>query len=258
VERSVRLLDQYPQASFVHTALLMVDTLNMPLSLDIRSLPELLAGDRMRKLLAQSWASPVMAATAMVRRDAYQRVGLYRDHRYGLGCDLDMWFRLAGCGDVAYINEPQAFIRVRQRGDKTALFRWTNTVGLISMQHDFIEEVFRDRFGDYYLQRFRHFFQRDRLLFNVMLRALLLEPAHVVAEGQPIVHKQASIFTRMVLGLVGRSYALQQMLKTFVAPIHYSRITNNMNANKSQVYHYVATNQEIHDMLDSLQTQSIG
>ncbi len=136
VERSAALLDVHPGLAMVHTAVVMVDERLGPLEADVRDLPETMPGPDFRAVLAHSPHSPVMAATTMVRREAYRRAGPYDDSRYGIGCDKDMWFRLAALGGVGYVREPQAFIRARTRTDGTARFRWLSAAGVWRMRLD--------------------------------------------------------------------------------------------------------------------------
>ena len=136
VERSVGLFDAHPGLAMVHTAVVMVDERLEPLQPDVRDLPEAMPGAEFRNRLADMMHSPVMAATTTVRREAYAAVGPYDDSRYGLGCDKDMWFRLASVGGVGYVREPQAFIRARTRADGTAKFRWGSAAGGWRMRLD--------------------------------------------------------------------------------------------------------------------------
>src|SRR6185369_11185459 len=98
LEESRRILDERPDVVFVHTAVLLVDGMDAVVDADIRELPRVMPGAELRRMLGGGWHSPVMAATAMVRREAYRAVGPYRPELYGLGCDKHMWFRLAELG----------------------------------------------------------------------------------------------------------------------------------------------------------------
>ncbi|HTG44002.1 MAG TPA: glycosyltransferase, partial [Verrucomicrobiae bacterium] len=85
LERSIDTFRNFPSVQFVHSALIMVDDETAPLSVDIRPFPPATPGGSLRKLIADSLDSPVMAATAVVRREAYDKAGLYDPTRYGLG-----------------------------------------------------------------------------------------------------------------------------------------------------------------------------
>jgi len=241
VERSVEMLDHYSTASFVHTALLMIDERNNPVEVGIRAFPELMPGSQMRLLLAGSWHSPVTAATAMVRRGAYARVGQYDYARYGLGCDLDMWFRLARVGDVAYVNEPQALIRIRQKEDQTAAFRWPEIEGRLRMRHDHQKLMLgTDCRGC--CSRVRCFLQRDAFLLVVMIRAILLESPNVIDEGEDIIRSEASAWVQLVSRIVRESVILQGLLRDLILPLHYRRISRQIEARRREVNDYVKSN----------------
>lgn len=53
---------------------------------------------------SRNFGSPVWG-TVMARRTAYESVGPF-DARFGFFSDVDMWLRLAGQYDVAYVDEP--------------------------------------------------------------------------------------------------------------------------------------------------------
>jgi glycosyltransferase involved in cell wall biosynthesis len=224
VERSVALLDRYPTAGFVHSAHLWINDGDEPIGLDIREFPELMTGARLRRLLTGAWASPVMAATAMVRREAYRRVGLYRHEDYGRGCDLDMWFRLAQVGDVAYEREPQVAVRERVRHQATAQFSWAQEKAMLRMRRDHLGialdgGLFRSR-----VVRRWHLAGNDVYLVATVLRAILLEPPEVAGEGRIIASQEGALWVRAIVGVVGRSSALQAALRRSVLPIHYRSV----------------------------------
>lgn len=141
LERSAARLEADTDMAMVHTAVVMVDDALKPLQVDVRPLPETIPGGDFRRLLVGMAHSPVMAAATLVRRTAYEAVGPFDDSRYGLGCDKEMWFRLASVGSIGYIREPQAFIRARTRGEGTARFRWASALGGWRMRLDQIAAV---------------------------------------------------------------------------------------------------------------------
>jgi glycosyltransferase involved in cell wall biosynthesis len=248
VERSVEMLDRYSTASFVHTALLMIDEHNVPVRVVIHAFPELMLGSQMRYLLASSWHSPVTAAIAMVRQEAYARVGRYDYTRYGLGCDLNMWFRLAGVGDVAYVNEPQAFIRARQKGDMTALFRWSELVGRLRMRRDHQELMLSAGCQGFY-SRARYILERDMLLLRFMTRAILLESPTVVDEGIEIIQAEASLWVRLVSAAVRKSMILQGLLRRSVLQLHYRKVSRWLENREQEAADYVKANTHLQFIL---------
>jgi hypothetical protein len=52
----------------------------------------------------------------------------------GLPADMDMWVRLCGVGDVAYIPEPLVRTPIRLASDYTAQPRWRDLRGLAQIQ----------------------------------------------------------------------------------------------------------------------------
>ncbi len=114
LERSCDLLDRFPTMSFVHTAIILLDSEHRPLSLVSHAFENRVSGRAFQRL--QIRRSFVTAATAMVRKRAYDLIGYY-DPSYGLPADAEMWLRLSESGDVGYIREPQALIMARPPSD---------------------------------------------------------------------------------------------------------------------------------------------
>jgi hypothetical protein len=198
LERSAHLLESHAAMAFVHTAHFVVDLSGHPLAHDVRPFPAVMDGAAFRRALAEGWYSPVMAATTMVRREAYERVGDFDEARYGLGCDKDMWFRLAGTGCVGYVPEPQALIQGRTPGEPTSAFTWTRAEGLIRMREDQV----RAAFGPDSPEARRLSRDTDRLVLTLVSRAVLMEPADVVREGLAVANRHASPRCRALVGVI--------------------------------------------------------
>jgi glycosyltransferase involved in cell wall biosynthesis len=110
VEKCCALLDRNPRMAFVHTAIVLLGTGSQPNALIVRDFDAVTEGRSF--LRDQINGSCVTAATAMVRRTAYETVGLF-DPSYGLPADVEMWLRLAEGNQVGYLREPQALILAR-------------------------------------------------------------------------------------------------------------------------------------------------
>ena len=223
LERSAHVLNEHPDVQFVHTALVFIDEHNTPTATDSRPFPEVMPGRQLRAALANDWHSPVMAATAMVRRAAYVRSGMYEVARYGLGCDKDMWFRLAAHGDVGYVREPQALIRARKKGGATSHFSWGNLHALIRMRADEIASAYEgDRAGQAAAMR-RFALQRDGLLILMLMRAVVLEPPDVVTEGHRLARAIGGTICQNVAPHLTRSKLLRGPFGRWLLAVHRSR-----------------------------------
>lgn len=242
VERSVALLDRYPTASFVHTALLLVDEQEEICGVDIRPFRELTPGVQMARSVARRWASPVMAATAMVRREAYAKAGHYQYERYGLCADMDMWFRLCSMGDVVYVNEPQASVRTRTKRDYAAQFRWRDVVGSLRMRREHIGQAFKGDPLGHYASRARYALERDTRLAMFMVRAILLESPEVIEEGEAVIRTSGSLWVELLMRIIRRSGGLQSVLRRFALPVHYKRISRRSETMKAEVTKHLAGN----------------
>lgn len=252
LERSVELLERYPSASFVHTGLLLIDDGNHPVGVDVRRFPELLAGNDARKLISDGWHSPIMAATAMVRRSAYERVGPYRFDEYGLGCDLHMWFELCAIGDVAYVADPQALIRVRQKGQATAAFRWSEVKKSIRMHKEHLAVVYSIPSIARLRRQLRFMVEKDVKLATYGLRAVLLEPENTVREGQQVLEEEASIGVRLLVEGAKRSKTGQQLLSNTMLQRHYQNVAQDYENQLRSTTDYLRRHPSLAEFLSAL------
>lgn len=224
LERSANLLDEHPDMPFVHTALTFADAAGTLVGLDIRPFPAVMTGAQMRQVIAEGLHSPIMAATAMVRRTAYHNVGFYEPDKYGLGCDKHMWFRLAQLGPVGYVSAPQATIRVRERNAPTAKFDWDNVFGSFQMQQEETGELYvNNPLGRASAER-RMARERDRLLLLFSLRALLLERPEAWSAVEERVLALMGAGARLVYRATRAFRPLQHLIRATALPLHYSRI----------------------------------
>jgi glycosyltransferase involved in cell wall biosynthesis len=76
LERSCEILDRHPTVSFVHTAMVLIDRVGTPLDVMIQPFGKITAGSKFQAMLLQQGCF-VTAATAMVRRTAYNVAGQY-------------------------------------------------------------------------------------------------------------------------------------------------------------------------------------
>jgi glycosyltransferase involved in cell wall biosynthesis len=116
--RQIEMFREDPQANFVYTNFFRWDGANSFSAWynDDQPLPE---GDVSRKLILNvSYACPASMSTAMVRREAFDRIGFF-DLEFAIGEDWDMWLRMAEQGLwVRGIREPLACYR-RWSGNAT-------------------------------------------------------------------------------------------------------------------------------------------
>jgi glycosyltransferase involved in cell wall biosynthesis len=225
LETSANLLDRHPLMSFVHTALTTVDSEDQVCSIDIRDFSEAMQGWRLREMLANSPHSPVMAATAMIRRTALSKAGPFQFKEYGLGCDKHMWFRLAGEGTVGYVAEVQAQIREREKGTATATVSWDSIFGAWRM--------WKDEIAEHYANNPPARARADRLMNRVQaqqtltlsLRALILEPADIWSREEQRVVPAMGSRGRVLYRIARSSRIVRGLLRVFILPLHYWSIS---------------------------------
>jgi glycosyltransferase involved in cell wall biosynthesis len=224
LEQSVRLLASDDRIAFVHTASVLVDAEDAVIDIDVRPFPPVMPGQEFRRLLAASWHSPVMAATALVRRSAYEVAGPYDDRAFGLGCDKDMWFKLAGTGAVGYVQEPQARIRNRIKTDRTAVFSWRNVEGAFKMRERQLTEVYENSFVRGALPWLRMALSRNVWLAALLARAAILGGEKDFEVGRALVRRYCGAAAGQLMCSILESASLKSLLRRFILPVHYARI----------------------------------
>jgi glycosyltransferase involved in cell wall biosynthesis len=107
LEEWKQALDRYPNAGFVFNAYRHLNadgTERVVTRLDLPSCVDGRAFLRAHFLRRRDLTSPVWG-TVMARRAVYDEFGLFNS-RFGIWADVDMWMKIAGRYDVAYVQEP--------------------------------------------------------------------------------------------------------------------------------------------------------
>ncbi len=141
LKRSVDILERNRNIVFIHSAFVLINKDRNPLNVFVEEFAEITPGMEFKKYFLMSSKNTICAATVMARRDAYEKVGKFNTI-YGLGCDKEMWFRLASLGDVGYINEPQALILGRSKGDATEKFVMDDFRGSYNLLHEGLKSLY--------------------------------------------------------------------------------------------------------------------
>lgn len=241
LEESMRALERFPTASFVHTAWLAVSPEGTILRLDLQPFSEFTDGEAMVKKLAHGWHSPVMAPTAIVRSSAYKRVGRYRYQEYGLGCDLDMWLRLAQIGDVAYVREPQALITVRVPGQFTDIFRWSECVKDAAMYRDHLDLVFHGNPARHRYELAKFSVTCDKYFLSRGVRALYLESPVVVTEGDTVIRQHCHLPTYLAYQVIRHNEFIKSIVGKTLWPRHRRQVKAMLDKNKRVALAYLET-----------------
>lgn len=117
LQKSVDALDKYPKAGFVLQGSAWIDEDGRS---DYRAmlhdLSELNNGRKKGEelLLNKKSFSSIFHACCMVRRSAYEAVGMYYKNEFGLYADTDLWFRLLHQFDFIYLREVLFKFRTRE------------------------------------------------------------------------------------------------------------------------------------------------
>lgn len=202
----------------------------------------------MARLLARGWSSPVMAATAMVRRKAYQEVGYYNYEKYGICCDLDMWFRLSQIGDVAYVSDPQALIRTRRKGDTTSQFKWSDVVGMVKMKQDQLQKCFPSGLNAV-INKLIFSTKRDYRLMQLYSRALLLESRTVIKEGEQVLRTFGGMPALLFALPLVKNPVMQKTFRYFFLPQHYKNTKFFADKQRLVATNYLMQHENLHGNL---------
>jgi glycosyltransferase involved in cell wall biosynthesis len=118
LEKWTAALERHPSAGFVFNAYRMEGAaVGGTTRIDVLDMPECMNGHEFlrRVFIPAIWGCPVHGTT-MVRRASLEAVGGAFDPAYSMHSDVEMWARLAGRYDVAYLSEPLISIMRRESG----------------------------------------------------------------------------------------------------------------------------------------------
>ncbi len=188
VEKSVKILDEYPQVGFVHTGTVSRPTGNFPGRYYVRNWPEIMDGADLLPHLIQRWDSPVHQPTVMARKVMYLRAGKYDDQVYGACADTPIWMKMCSYGKVGYIAEPLMQITPRTAKDRYGTFDWKDVQGM-ARAHWLGFDIL---YGNLPARLYRRKRISQQYLHD---RHFLLWLAYVIVEGnQPLVQQAKNIF----------------------------------------------------------------
>lgn len=111
LERESEMLDRHPAVGLVHCAAYEINAQGARQRL-VRAYPKDCVQDGKKEFIRYLSGHNICCSTVMVRRSLYARVDPF-DSTY-LCADWLMWLQLALLGDVAYISEPLAGMRVHE------------------------------------------------------------------------------------------------------------------------------------------------
>ena len=228
LERSCEILDHHPTVSFVHTASILIDRAGTPLDVMVQPFDEVTAGVEFQTKMLDLGGF-VTAATAMVRRAAYQTAGRYRPE-YGLVADKDMWLRLAEQGDVGYVACPQALILARSAEDATASFRWEDLCGARNICKTWISSLFpagskRRRRAEKTLAR-----QWDRHLLRLAVKTAAFETPEVLRQHAALFRRHVGHPAGLMIGALGHIGLLRRAIRWPARLRHHRSLERRMAA----------------------------
>jgi glycosyltransferase involved in cell wall biosynthesis len=149
VKRSVEILNNHPNVGMVCSAIYVLepDFPEQVRSLDRMPLAPITPGHIVRRELLHRWDCRIPAPTAMVRRKCYEDAGVFKPEFAG-GADRELWLRILRNWDLAYISEPMARLRGKNKltrfNSAQAEQHWLNLKGHVEIQKTHLEEDFKN------------------------------------------------------------------------------------------------------------------
>lgn len=132
----VEALDRHPSANYVHSGLHTIDQDDSVTNTFVRGHSPLTPGREWAAFMLTRMDSPVCACS-LVRRSAYERFGAY-DPSFGFVADVELWFRLAMHGDVAYVPSAEMRIREREPEHEYRGLNWTMVEALVAIHRKYV------------------------------------------------------------------------------------------------------------------------
>ena len=173
IEKSVKVLDKYPDAGFVLQGSAWIDEDGKSNYREMLiDLPEhnngRLAGEKFLSNPANF--NSFIHACCMVRRSHFEAVGMNYDVRFGLYADTDLWLRLLLVSNFIYLKEALFKFRTREvnghflNNREFEIVDWISKVHLINVNRYFVEEKLNAKFREL-VQR-----KRDRAIQHLTIR----------------------------------------------------------------------------------------
>jgi glycosyltransferase involved in cell wall biosynthesis len=244
VERCCRILDENSSVSFVHTGLLWIGASKQITGIDVRDFPEVMLGKSFASEMTKMTASPVMAATALVRKDAYAAAGPYQPGNYGLGCDLMMWHKLALIGDVGYVSEPLALIRAREKNKGTAAFSWADVDKSSAMFRDIQRMLLPRHWHLYLMRRVKTRLKEEQRLTKLIARAQVLDQG-AVNEGVRLCVNHRAAAALLVHAILSYVPGALSLARGYFLKYHYTEIDRYLAGEAVKAKRYLQSAPEL-------------
>jgi glycosyltransferase involved in cell wall biosynthesis len=144
LSRAISLMDAHPKVGLVYGRFLRFAGGKVPRPSDLSRLPcvTVTGGRAFIEKLCSDPTNPVETATAVIRTSVQKQVGGYKPELPHAG-DFEMWLRCAAVGDVGFVNEIQAFVRMHE-GNMRNAYLADQMIGDFRQRHEAFREFFRD------------------------------------------------------------------------------------------------------------------
>lgn len=204
VERSVQLFQEAPRVGIVHVAASVLLPDDTRLTIVHRDLPRVADGRWFAERQAWRWASYVAHGAMMVRRDLYEKLGVF-DESKGLAADMDMLCRFCLMTDIGYVAEPLYGYSGRRVGDALFDFKWAHVIESANVRRSNLDRVYAGRPMMRLLASRAFQVQLDEMLLRQVMAARIHDHDDLVQEGLQLVKQHASPGAHRVASLLSSS-----------------------------------------------------
>ncbi len=213
VERSVDLLDRFPQTVLVHTGTMTKRDYSSGVRYFVRNWQAIEDGRRFAKKMLFRWDSLIHQPTVMARRTIYEKVGTFDDHYYDSSADTALWMKMCVLGDVGYVPLPLMTITPRIAEDRYGEFSWLAIRGMTRVHQLALELLFPDDNLEKRIVKLISKSQADAYYFRFSLQWLAKGRMDFINAGKNIIEEECSCFThRLISTTVACSKFLRPLL----------------------------------------------
>ncbi len=219
IEESVKILDSNERIGFIFTGIRFIDDNDNVLETIVEKYWDgLIPGHKLARFMATRWNSLIAALVVMVRRDAYETVGLY-EPSFGSAADWEMWIRLLLKYDTYYIAKPMADVRARN-DERLFNIYWKDIQGRVKMHKLNIERVYKHKSLRYIIEKIRWSLKRDKEYIKYVAWSIVKGKHALIREGKEIIENESLIITRILVYVILFNPASRPLLVAAIPVFH--------------------------------------
>jgi glycosyltransferase involved in cell wall biosynthesis len=212
VQKSVEILDCYPEIGFIHTGTVTKRQYSENDHFFVREWDFQEQGRKFAGRMLFRWDSLIHQPTVMARRSMFEQVGVFDDEYYDSSADSALWIKMCLIADIGYIAQPLMRITPRIEEDRYGKFNWLSIRGMARVHQLGLNLLFPEENLVKRFLRFRLRLHTDSYYVFVLLQWLGKSRMDYVEKGKEIIQEDCSDLTNMIVKKV-------LIYSTFLIPI---------------------------------------